>query len=124
SSRRRHTRFDCDWSSDVCSSDLNPEAACPAGASRSCGLESAPKCGFCSSEVWSEIVRQRAGNNGDWVKVGAFIRVARARANRYLNVARVRREKPIPEALPAGRFLRPNRPFPAWSLIRNGLLRT
>src|SRR5205085_9504126 len=26
SSRRRHTRFDCDWSSDVCSSDLcNPK---------------------------------------------------------------------------------------------------
>src|SRR2546430_6426285 len=23
SSRRRHTSFDCDWSSDVCSSDLN-----------------------------------------------------------------------------------------------------
>src|SRR5688572_31271074 len=35
SSRRRHTRFDCDWSSDVCSSDLHrcsqqelPEAIC------------------------------------------------------------------------------------------------
>src|SRR2546427_10503336 len=26
SSRRRHTRFDCDWSSDVCSSDLTPDA--------------------------------------------------------------------------------------------------
>src|SRR6266853_500822 len=26
SSRRRHTRFDCDWSSDVCSSDLIPGA--------------------------------------------------------------------------------------------------
>src|SRR5256886_16530404 len=25
SSRRRHTRFDCDWSSDVCSSDLPGE---------------------------------------------------------------------------------------------------
>src|SRR2546427_6850644 len=25
SSRRRHTRFDCDWSSDVCSSDLPPD---------------------------------------------------------------------------------------------------
>src|SRR5256886_9385988 len=25
SSRRRHTRFDCDWSSDVCSSDLRTE---------------------------------------------------------------------------------------------------
>src|SRR2546430_8120897 len=26
SSRRRHTRFDCDWSSDVCSSDLRLSA--------------------------------------------------------------------------------------------------
>src|SRR2546430_10403485 len=26
SSRRRHTRFDCDWSSDVCSSDLDRNA--------------------------------------------------------------------------------------------------
>src|SRR5256886_3030327 len=28
SSRRRHTRFDCDWSSDVCSSDLPPKREC------------------------------------------------------------------------------------------------
>src|SRR5688572_31574520 len=27
SSRRRHTRFDCDWSSDVCSSDLGESEA-------------------------------------------------------------------------------------------------
>src|SRR2546430_10242177 len=27
SSRRRHTRFDCDWSSDVCSSDLVQDLA-------------------------------------------------------------------------------------------------
>src|SRR5688572_32455209 len=27
SSRRRHTRFDCDWSSDVCSSDLSVAGA-------------------------------------------------------------------------------------------------
>src|SRR2546427_5228915 len=26
SSRRRHTRFDCDWSSDVCSSDLSRDS--------------------------------------------------------------------------------------------------
>src|SRR5256886_6906598 len=32
SSRRRHTRFDCDWSSDVCSSDLAvPHDACQGG---------------------------------------------------------------------------------------------
>src|SRR5260370_6338875 len=29
SSRRRHTRFKCDWSSDVCSSDLRPVACTP-----------------------------------------------------------------------------------------------
>src|SRR2546427_4571508 len=31
SSRRRHTRFDCDWSSDVCSSDLADLKLCPTG---------------------------------------------------------------------------------------------
>src|SRR2546430_6256971 len=30
SSRRRHTRFDCDWSSDVCSSDLDAHDPRPA----------------------------------------------------------------------------------------------
>src|SRR2546427_7260160 len=30
SSRRRHTRFDCDWSSDVCSSDLLDGGHCVA----------------------------------------------------------------------------------------------
>src|SRR5438270_9637091 len=30
SSRRRHTRFDCDWSSDVCSSDLESGRVPPA----------------------------------------------------------------------------------------------
>src|SRR5205085_5610250 len=34
SSRRRHTRFDCDWSSDVCSSDLRRRASAE-GARRS-----------------------------------------------------------------------------------------
>src|SRR2546430_4659399 len=34
SSRRRHTRFDCDWSSDVCSSDLEALAEASAALSR------------------------------------------------------------------------------------------
>src|SRR5689334_23857935 len=29
SSRRRHTRWNCDWSSDVCSSDLAPNRVRP-----------------------------------------------------------------------------------------------
>src|SRR5688572_15012685 len=41
SSRRRHTRFDCDWSSDVCSSDLDStcagRAARPVSSSRRAG---------------------------------------------------------------------------------------
>src|SRR2546430_12400647 len=38
SSRRRHTRFDCDWSSDVCSSDLDPQRAdCRSEAKELCG---------------------------------------------------------------------------------------
>src|ERR1700731_1871246 len=43
---------------------------------------------------------QRAGNDGDRRIVGAFIRVARARANRYLILARVRCESLIPDAYP------------------------
>src|SRR5688572_18759249 len=35
SSRRRHTRFDCDWSSDVCSSDLEVKACALGQASSS-----------------------------------------------------------------------------------------
>src|SRR5689334_24865381 len=32
SSRRRHTRWNCDWSSDVCSSDLGASAGCDGAA--------------------------------------------------------------------------------------------
>src|SRR5688572_31221582 len=43
SSRRRHTRFDCDWSSDVCSSDLEageqPEEAMRRELREEIGLE-------------------------------------------------------------------------------------
>src|SRR2546430_9427431 len=38
SSRRRHTRFDCDWSSDVCSSDLDfPAPSAPLDTGRQPG---------------------------------------------------------------------------------------
>src|SRR5256886_8520316 len=39
SSRRRHTRFDCDWSSDVCSSDL---AATMAAVTQNAAIASLP----------------------------------------------------------------------------------
>src|SRR5256886_7742527 len=47
SSRRRHTRFDCDWSSDVCSSDLrqqwNRKSTFFAGTNCSCIEEKKPR---------------------------------------------------------------------------------
>src|SRR5256886_4632302 len=50
SSRRRHTRFDCDWSSDVCSSDLEfhrctPPAALVMASSGSSGAYTAATIG-------------------------------------------------------------------------------
>src|SRR2546427_7874306 len=44
SSRRRHTRFDCDWSSDVCSSDLGSVNAASAALKRSSCIFR-PECG-------------------------------------------------------------------------------
>src|SRR2546430_7475314 len=50
SSRRRHTRFDCDWSSDVCSSDLlHPLPGCSQNKQAS-GLFSASRGGKGSLE--------------------------------------------------------------------------
>src|SRR6267143_2385897 len=42
SSRRRHTRWNCDWSSDVCSSDLSLGSAGPRGAAER--LRHSPGC--------------------------------------------------------------------------------
>src|SRR5690606_39918432 len=43
SSRRRHTRFSRDWSSDVCSSDLTPDPA-PATSLNPTGFSAAASC--------------------------------------------------------------------------------
>src|SRR5690606_40335798 len=39
SSRRRHTRFSRDWSSDVCSSDLSRRFICRLGSGPSCFID-------------------------------------------------------------------------------------
>src|SRR5205085_7438887 len=55
SSRRRHTRFDCDWSSDVCSSaavifprlpKFRSAALCPTAAAARTPIGAAYPCGF------------------------------------------------------------------------------
>src|SRR2546430_3690236 len=61
SSRRRHTRFDCDWSSDVCSSDLprTADSLAPASPSRPSPARHRPSCpGWRSEEHTSELQSQ------------------------------------------------------------------
>src|SRR2546426_7692187 len=43
SSRRRHTRLQGDWSSDVCSSDLRPQVAPPSSLNHHCNTRLALK---------------------------------------------------------------------------------
>src|SRR5260370_26206873 len=67
SSRRRHTRFKCDWSSDVCSSDLHlrpvsgiraffDSAADPAGLAARF-IEFAPELRLEEPTDWAQVAR-------------------------------------------------------------------
>src|SRR6266480_3909851 len=62
SSRRRHTRLTCDWSSDVCSSDLGPTAGAstPANSPAPQYRSSATSPGRGSSAVVTASVRASA----------------------------------------------------------------
>src|SRR5689334_23421957 len=56
SSRRRHTSWNCDWSSDVCSSDLRPHAH--TAVHRSAGQRGVNGKGV---EVFKDLCRELAG---------------------------------------------------------------
>src|SRR5882762_10728362 len=58
SSRRRHTRFKCDWSSDVCSSDLSADLK----VGNEVGLEFKIAEFRASLNVMGRVVRQEAPN--------------------------------------------------------------
>src|SRR5690606_40667810 len=55
SSRRRHTRFSRDWSSDVCSSDLSRSLARSGGGES--GTLKSPSC----APAWSSLVQAPSG---------------------------------------------------------------
>src|SRR5256886_4870918 len=70
SSRRRHTRFDCDWSSDVCSSDLTID-----------GFSSSATTAFRDVDLWLKaeyVPTPRAGASyqilsSDWHRDGGVL---------------------------------------------------
>src|SRR2546430_17241625 len=62
SSRRRHTRFDCDWSSDVCSSDLaDPGLRLPEKAKVVLSILSGPSKGESHTLAKPRVVLGRKG---------------------------------------------------------------
>src|SRR6266480_6615804 len=61
SSRRRHTRLTCDWSSDVCSSDLGSVSRTHSGnnaAAASDAAETYPESHSVAAQMGSEIARE------------------------------------------------------------------
>src|SRR5688572_18487385 len=65
SSRRRHTRFDCDWSSDVCSSDLSDlglHSNLPFGAPESFVNNSPNRCNAAASTSIESVQRPSWGS--------------------------------------------------------------
>src|SRR2546430_5654297 len=71
SSRRRHTRFDCDWSSDVCSSDLRSTGV---GASATRGSPCCYRRNARTSRFASPTRRSvRCSSSGDVRRRGALL---------------------------------------------------
>src|SRR2546430_10103209 len=60
SSRRRHTRFDCDWSSDVCSSDLGLHRAVGRRWSSRCATAGMPPEWSGGAARWSSLWPRRS----------------------------------------------------------------
>src|SRR5882762_3063301 len=95
SSRRRHTRFKCDWSSDVCSSDL--------GMKVSSFSETFHSQYFCSTTLECQHETGKRGlavqKNGASPAFSQFTAVLRARVTeifaQYLQQGLVRREGDI-----------------------------
>src|SRR2546430_2913142 len=78
SSRRRHTRFDCDWSSDVCSSDLVLSLGVQRGA---------PAAEICR-EVRGVVLSRQPVALGQWVQELARALMVHAEENAAAEIGR------------------------------------
>src|SRR2546427_1303651 len=82
SSRRRHTRFDCDWSSDVCSSDLLVRSPCVRHELLPAGPDSSPDYvharGFHLGEILAPDIGVRLEEKLS-MNVGCHVRCSRNR---------------------------------------------
>src|SRR2546430_5970854 len=77
SSRRRHTRFDCDWSSDVCSSDLLAIVD-ELERQRIDPKTTSLKVGIFGAEPWTEEMRREIEARLDMHAVDIYGQIGRA----------------------------------------------
>src|SRR6267143_6730963 len=61
SSRRRHTRWNCDWSSDVCSSDLEQAIQGFLKGAGLASLDQAEKRDTGKGEFWFAVINRKGG---------------------------------------------------------------
>src|SRR5205085_7874124 len=73
SSRRRHTRFDCDWSSDVCSSDLGHRSEPAFGRSPGQAVAGSPRRAWRVCRTAAGARRALERHVGDRVSPRAFL---------------------------------------------------
>src|SRR5690606_40110929 len=88
SSRRRHTRFSRDWSSDVCSSDLHVEATL--SSSVTANIEATPAATFDLTAFEIRGYRLRADftdADGDPVGSGPVVEIGRASCRERVEIA-------------------------------------
>src|SRR2546427_8334424 len=109
SSRRRHTRFDCDWSSDVCSSDLvaHPQRFGGRGALEHLRIEQAPVLaqliGICEAVAHLRVelsLRERVEQRGVGIDDDGEFHVVPLRGVWYPVISPVARRAPSRLALP------------------------
>src|SRR5260370_10256277 len=70
SSRRRHTRFKCDWSSDVCSSDLSMILASSASTKQQLDAEEAKIIDAMHTEDFRVAVKKFTSKRSEERRVG------------------------------------------------------
>src|SRR5690606_40490917 len=83
SSRRRHTRFSRDWSSDVCSSDLHTNIGAAFRAAAGLGADAVLVSPRCADPLYRRSVRVSMGTvfQVPWTRIGEWAEAEIGRAS-------------------------------------------
>src|SRR2546430_10035124 len=99
SSRRRHTRFDCDWSSDVCSSDLT-RAICLPEKEQRCRSVAQPG----SALAWGDRKSTRLNSSHSQISYAVFCLKKKKQAKLRIVLDASLKCMPLPRTKPTHAF--------------------